>query len=76
MKINGMKMSSYWLVTSIFNLGMYFILIGAYYGFGKYVSGLSFFTESNPTIMLHMYLGWGLNQVALSFLFSCFLQDS
>jgi hypothetical protein len=76
MKINGMKMSNYWLVTGIFNFGIYTVLISSYYGFGRYISGLSFFTESNPTIMIVTYIGWGLNQVALSFLFSCFLSDS
>jgi len=76
MKINGMKMSNYWFVTGIFNFGMYCIIMLCYYGFGRFVSGLSFFTESDPWIMFHMYLGWGLNQVSQSFLFSCFLQDS
>jgi len=76
MKINGMNMSNYWFVTAIFNFAMYAIFVSCYYGFGKFVSGLSFFTESNPTIMFHMYFSWGLNQVALSFLFSCFLHDS
>ena len=76
MKINGMKMSNYWLVTGCFNFAVYCIIISCYYGFGYFVSGLSFFTESNPTIMIAMYIGWGLNQVSLSFLFSCFLSDS
>ena len=61
MKINGMKMSNYWLVTGIFNFGIYTVLISSYYGFGRYISGLSFFTESNPTIMIVTYIGWGLN---------------
>jgi len=76
MKINGMRMSNYWFVTAVFNFGMYCLFVLCYYGFGKFISGLSFFTESNPVIMLQMYLAWGLNQVALSFLFSCFLHDS
>lgn len=76
MKINGMKMSNYWLVTGLFNFGLYLVFVTGYYGFGKFVSGLSFFTESHPLIMIAMYIGWGLNQISLSFLFSCFLQDS
>jgi len=76
MKINGMRMSNYWFVTAVFNFGMYCLFVSCYYGFGRLCSGLSFFKESNPAIMLAMYVGWGLNQVALSFLFACFLQDS
>ena len=76
MKINGMKMSNYWFVTAVCNFTLYSIFVSVYYGFGKYVSGLSFFTESNSYVMIHMYIGWGLNQVSLSFLFSVFLQDS
>lgn len=71
-----MKMSNYWFVTGVFNFGLYATFISCYYGFGKFVSGLSFFTESHPAIMILMYIGWGLNQVSLSFLFSAFLHDS
>lgn len=69
-------MSNYWIVTATCNFLLYCLFVSVYYGFGKYVSGLSFFTESNPYVMTHMYIGWGLNQVSLSFLFSCFLNDS
>ena len=71
-----MKMSNYWFVTAIFNFGIYCSIVFTYYGFGRYVSGLTFFTESNWKVMVSMYIGWGLNQVSLSFLFSCFLSDA
>jgi len=61
MKLNGLKMGNYWLVTGIFNFALYTAFVSAYYLFGKFVSGLSFFVESNTEIMVQMYLGWGLN---------------
>jgi len=76
MKINGLRMRNYWIVTCCYNFCVYMIAVLVYYAFGRYVSGLTFFTETNPTILMVSLVGWGLNQVALSFLFSCFLDSS
>ena len=69
-------MRNYWVVTCCYNFIIYMISMSVYYAFGRYVSGFTFFTESNPTIIWLSLIGWGLNQVALSFLFASFLDSS
>ena len=76
MKINGLKMNSYWIVSFIFNYGLYIISMMSYLMYGKYVSGLQFFEDGNFLVILHTFLAWGLNQVSLAFVLSCFLSDS
>lgn len=44
MKINGLKMSNYWKVNFFFNLAMFLMVMTIYLGFGKFVSGLNYFT--------------------------------
>lgn len=76
MKINGLKMSNYWLVAYCFNFFLYMIVCLCYVGFGKYVTGLSFFTDTDPIIMTLLFVGWGLCQVSQAFFVSVFLNDS
>ena len=61
MKINGLKMSNYWKVNYVFNLGMFLIVMFCYLLFGKFMSGLQFFSENNFNFLLLTHLGWGLN---------------
>lgn len=44
MKINGLNMSNYWRVNFFFNLAMFLMVMTLYLGFGKFVSGLNYFT--------------------------------
>lgn len=76
MKINGLNMINYWKVNYIFNLTMYCLIMIIYLGFGKFVSGLSFFTDNSPGMLLLVVFGWGLNQVSLAFFLAAFLNDS
>ena len=43
--------------------------ISIFYMFGKHISDLSFFTDTNSTLMWATLIGWGLAQVAYGFLF-------
>ena len=61
MKINGLRMGNYWIVTCCYNFCVYMVSVLVYYAFGRYVSGLTFFTETNPTILMVSLVGWGLN---------------
>jgi len=76
MKINGLKMMNYWLVNFVFNTCMYLCTMIVYICFGKYLSGLTFFTDTQPFVLLAAFVGWGLNQVSLAFVYSCFLNNS
>lgn len=73
MKMNGLKMRNYWFINYIFNLGMYMISALIFVVFGKYVLNVDFFTETNTTILLLSFFGWGLSQVSLSFFFQNFM---
>ena len=76
MKINGLNMRNYWTVTYVFSFILYLATVFVYAGFGRYISGLSFFIETNIYILGLTLVGWGLCQVSLAFFFSVFLQDS
>lgn len=76
MRINGMRMYNYWFVNFFFNFAQYLVSASGFFLFGKYVTKLSFFTESVPEVLGALILGWGLNQVTLAFLISCFLNNS
>lgn len=76
MRINGLKMSNYWLVNFVFSLLQYCVVMTVFYCSGYYLSGLTFFTDTDPIIVLSIFFGWGLNQVSQAFFLSCFLNDS
>jgi len=59
MKINGLKMYNYWLINFLFNLNIYFVTMSIYYAAGYYLD-LNFFVNTNPKIMLIVFVGWGL----------------
>ena len=52
MKMNGMRMRNYWFVSYLFNFAMYFIMIVVFFIFGYAVLELSFFTETNPGLLV------------------------
>jgi hypothetical protein len=61
MKINGLQMSNYWIVNSLFNFATYLIIsINTFY-FGRYVLGLLVFVESSIKFLAIVIFGWGLN---------------
>lgn len=47
MKMNGMKMSDYWIVTFIFNGLMTVLTFGLFILVGYYIIDLAFFTQTN-----------------------------
>lgn len=76
MKINGLKMSNYWIVTSSLNFTQYFLTsINTVY-FGKSILGLIVFLDTNAQFLAIVIFGWGLCQVSLAFLFSVFFDSS
>lgn len=76
MKINGLNMMNYWKVNYTFNLGMYLIVMFLYIGYGKFISGLTFFTDNNVYVLLLTLFGWGLCQISGAFFLAAFLNDS
>ena len=76
MRINGLKMRNYWLVNFLFSFAQYLFVMLVFYAAGYAFSGLTIFTETDPIIILAVYVGWGLNQVTQAIFLSCFLNDS
>jgi hypothetical protein len=61
MKMNGLKMTNYWIVYLIFNMTYSLVTMTVFMLFGLYISNLSFFTETNPSIMV----------IFISYIFHC-----
>jgi hypothetical protein len=76
MKINGLQMVNYWIVGFIFNMGCQMVIIFAFLLFGKFVSDISFFTDTNFMIVLLAYMAWGMCSVSIAFFLSCFLNKA
>jgi hypothetical protein len=60
MKINGLRMLNYWSVNYFFNFCIYTVTMSVYFLFGKFVSRLTFFTDTHPAAILLGFFGWGL----------------
>jgi hypothetical protein len=76
MKINGMKMSNYWLVNYLFDLAFYLATALLFLLFGMKIFNIKVFTETDPMILVVTLLGWGLAQISMAFLISVFLSNS
>jgi hypothetical protein len=55
MKINGMKMTYYWLSNFTFNFLLYSLTMIIFNIFGNLVLGLSLFTDTNPLLLVKYY---------------------
>jgi hypothetical protein len=76
MKVNGMQDINYQLTNYVFNFIQYLVTAFVYLGFGRYVTRLSFFTQSNEICIVLAFIGYGLCQISMAFFFSCFLNNS
>lgn len=76
MKINGLSMMNYWSVGVVFNMIYQMIIICCFLLFGRYASGISFFSESHFGVIFLAYTGWGMCSVSLAFFLSCFLSKA
>ena len=66
-------MWNYWFVNAWFNMVIYCVQASVYYLFGRYVSRLTFFTDTDPQILILTFFGWGMCSVSMAFLFSSFI---
>lgn len=76
MKINGMKMTYYWLSVFVFNFILYVITMVVFVITGGLVLQLSLFTSTNFALQGLVYLGWGLCQIGMAFFFQAFLNNA
>lgn len=76
MKMNGMKISSYWLVYFVFNFILAMITNIIFVAMGYFLTGMRFFTESSFLLLAIVLIGWSLAQIGLAVFFQTFLNKS
>jgi len=60
MKMNGMRMREYWLMTFIFSVVITFFTFLLFFLFGFFVLELDFFTNSSKFVLSVVLLGWSI----------------
>lgn len=75
MKMNGMKISSYWLVYFIFNFVFSLLTNIVFVIFGTLLTRMRFFMESDPLLIAVVLIGWSLAQIGMA-VFQTFLNKS
>lgn len=66
MKMNGMKISSYWLIYALFNFLLALATNLIFFLLGAYVLQTNFFTDTSPALLVVVALGWILSQIGLA----------
>ena len=76
MKMNGMKISSYWLVYFIFNLILALLTNIIFIVMGMLLTKMRFFSQTDPLLIIITLLGWSLAQIGMAVFFQTFLSKS
>lgn len=66
MKMNGMKISNYWLVYGLFNFLLALLTNVIFFLLGSFVLSTNFFTKTSPLLLALVALGWILAQIGLA----------
>jgi hypothetical protein len=72
MKLTGLKMRVYWLVSYGFDIVLY-LVSASLFAIVEIVTGARFFKETAWFILLLVFLTWGLAQVSLAYFLSSFI---
>ena len=75
MRINGLKMRSYWISYFIFNYILYLITVFFFIIFGTFVFGLNLFKDTSFLLISLTILIWGFAQIGLAYFFQAFLSN-
>lgn len=76
MKMNGMKISNYWLVYFIFNFILCTITNIVFFLLGAFVLKTQFFLNTTPILLIIVAVGWSISQIGLAAFFQTFLSKS
>lgn len=76
MKMNGLKITNYWLTFFVFNLMLCVITNILFYLLGVLVVDSAFFTKTSPALLFIISLGWSLAQIGMAAFFQTFLSKS
>jgi ABC-type multidrug transport system fused ATPase/permease subunit len=66
MKMNGMKISSYWFIYALFNFMLAFVTNVVFFLLGALVLDTTFFTKTSPALLVTVALGWIFSQIGLA----------
>jgi Na+-transporting methylmalonyl-CoA/oxaloacetate decarboxylase beta subunit len=66
MKMNGMKISNYWLVYGTFNFVLALVTNLLFFIIGSLVLSTSFFKKTSPALLMIVAVGWVLAQIGLA----------
>jgi hypothetical protein len=66
MKMNGMRISSYWLIYALFNFLLAVITNLVFFFLGAFVLDTPFFTKTSTGLLVVVALGWILAQIGLA----------
>ena len=76
MKMNGLKITNYWLKFFVFNLMLCVITNLIFYLLGTLVMDSLFFVKTSKFLLLVISLGWSLAQIGMAAFFQTFLSKS
>lgn len=76
MRMNGMKMRNYWLVSFTFNLAISLTTNLVFFLFGYFFMESAFFHQTGKDVLLLVLLGWVLAQIGMATFFQVFLASS
>ena len=76
MKMNGMKISSYWLVYFIFNFTLCLITNIVFFMLGAFVLRTDFFLKTSPLLLFLVPIGWSFSMIGMAAFFQTFLSKS
>ena len=76
MKMNGMKISNYWLVYFLFNFLLSTITNVVFFILGALVVKTNFFTVTSPLLLVLVAVGWSISQIGMAAFFQTFLSKA
>jgi hypothetical protein len=76
MKMNGLKITNYWLTFFVFNLLLCVITNLIFYLVGIIILDTSFFTKTSKLLLFIVSFGWSLAQIGMAAFFQTFLSKS
>lgn len=66
MKMNGLQIYKYWIMSFIFNFGLEVITFSIFFIVGRYVLQITYFTETSSVLMITVLLGWAISQLSIA----------
>lgn len=76
MRMNGMKMSNYWLIQFLFSFAISLITNFVFFIFGYVFMDNALFHQTGKDVLFVILLGWILAQIGMSTFFQVFLASS